>query len=81
MPLNSPPMAAADPTSTPWWRVRMVWLVIAGPLCVVVASLVTVTIAVRGADDILTTDRSSMKSADSQVPAVQARNHVVSVKR
>ncbi len=81
MPLASEQTPATDPIQTPWWRVRMVWLVIAGPLCVVVASLVTVTIAVRGADDILTTDSSSMKSAHSHVPAVQARNHVVGANR
>lgn len=34
----------------PWWRVRMVWLVIGGPAAVVVAGIATAVIAVRGAD-------------------------------
>ena len=34
-----------DPAQ-PWWRVGMVWLVIGGPLVVVVASLITAAQAV-----------------------------------
>ena len=45
---------ADDPSATPWWRIGMVWLVIGGPLVVVVASLVTTAIAVVGAEEVLT---------------------------
>ena len=31
----------------PWWRVRMVWLVVGGPAVVVVASFVTLVLAVQ----------------------------------
>lgn len=37
----------------PWWRVRMVWLVLSGPAIVVVAGIVTAVIAVRGADPVV----------------------------
>jgi hypothetical protein len=52
----------------PWWRVPMVWLVIAGPAVVVLAGIATTVIAVRGADpDVRVSARAQ--------PAVQARNH------
>ncbi len=34
----------------PWWRVRMVWLVIGGPAAVVVAGVITMVLAIRGGD-------------------------------
>jgi len=65
--------------STPWWRVGMVWLVIGGPLAVVVAGIATVVIAVRGADPVLDTSarsgRASVTTPDATTPALQARNH------
>lgn len=67
-----------EPT-TPWWRVGMVWLVIGGPLTVVVAGIVTAVIAIRGADPVLdasvrrAAERANAPSAHS--PAMQARNH------
>ena len=39
--------------SAPWWRHGMVWLVISGPLAVVVASFVSAGIALHGADRVL----------------------------
>lgn len=70
-----PPASAAspEPAAPPWWRVGMVWLVLGGPLVVVVAALVTVAIAVNGAEEVLTTPDLGAKGA--QLPAVQARNH------
>lgn len=65
-PNNTPPDSAPPQA---WWRVGMVWLVIGGPLAVVVASIVTLVIALRGADDILP------KEVVTSTPAVQARNH------
>ena len=32
-----------------WWREPMMWLVVGGPLTVVVAAIVTAVIAIRGA--------------------------------
>lgn len=79
--------AAAEPRPAPaWWRVPMVWLVIAGPLLVVVASLVTAAVAwthidpvitvpgqgtMRPGDDVATTPDPK----DALAPAMKARNH------
>jgi uncharacterized protein len=68
----STPRSQSDPgPSLPWWRVRMVWLVVGGPLAVVVAAIVTAVIAVRGADVVIAADGKAF--ADK--PAVQGRNH------
>lgn len=70
---------APSPVSPPWWRVGMVWLVLGGPLTVVVAALVTAGIAVHGAEEVLTTPK--LGSTDAQhLPAVQARNHAATPK-
>jgi hypothetical protein len=54
-----------------WWREPMMWLVVGGPLTVVVAAIVTAVIAIRGADPVLDTRATEQ-------PAVQARNHAAS---
>lgn len=83
--------AAALPTE-PWWRVPHMWLVIGGPLLVVVASLITAFIAVNHADPVLDKavferDRQAAlalqgKARDAVLiqlqPAHQARNHAAS---
>ncbi|MBT9597722.1 MAG: hypothetical protein IV094_17205 [Vitreoscilla sp.] len=63
----------------------MVWLVVGGPLAVVVASLVTAFIAAHGADPVLTAEERggiSERSAtpEALTPAVQARNHAATAK-
>jgi uncharacterized protein len=63
----------------------MVWLVIGGPLVVVVASLATAVIAIRGADPVLDRQADGAASAQSVnrgdlTPAVQARNHAATPK-
>ncbi|NWG74270.1 MAG: nitrogen fixation protein FixH, partial [Rubrivivax sp.] len=50
--MSRPHRTVTEPTM-PWWRVGMVWLVIGGPLAVVVAGIVTAVIAIRGADPVL----------------------------
>lgn len=64
--------AASTTDAMPWWRVGMVWLVLGGPVAVVLACIVTVILAVRGAEPVLTT-QSTDKFSDK--PAVQGRNH------
>lgn len=56
----------------PWWRVPMVWLVVGGPLVVVVASFATLAIAIANPDPVLDT---SARAPAAEQPAVQARNH------
>ena len=73
-------------SNLPWWKFGHVWLVLAGPAVVVVASLVTFYLAATRVDPMVTEDyyrkgieinRSLDKdaSAASLAPAVQARNH------
>jgi uncharacterized protein len=83
MPSTTPiPSPSERKAGTPWWRFGMVWLVIGGPLAVVVASLVTAAIAAAGADDVLSDAVRLAGEARSQahVPAVEARNHAAAPK-
>ena len=57
----------------PWWRVGMVWLVLAGPAIVVAAGVATAVIAVRNADPVVTAAAGGSDQAGA--PALQARNH------
>lgn len=67
----------ADRVGRPWWRYGMVWMVISGPLVVVVAGIATAVIAFRGADPVVV--RQPAEAAAGQVfdlqPAMQGRNH------
>lgn len=77
-PTSTPAAAEPAPPSTPWWRVGMVWLVVGGPLVVVVASLVTAVVAYRGADEVLVQTPSARDvpvRPNAQTPALTARNH------
>ena len=69
------PTLATPPELTPtvvWWRLPIVWMVIGGPALVVVASFITLALAILNPDPVLTTP--SVKSKSEQ-PAVQGRNH------
>lgn len=71
-----------------WWRYPILWLIVGGPLTVVVAGIVTAVIAVRGADEVLPRDDSARGASASHqpaddvalTPAVQARNHAATPK-
>ena len=74
---------ASEP-SRPWWQFGHVWLVIAGPAIVVVASFITMYLAVVGQDPVLDEDyyrkglelnKSLSDNPASLAPAHQARNH------
>lgn len=78
--------------SVSWWRVPHMWLVVGGPLLVVVASIITAVIAVKGADPVLDKEDyernlQAARSLQGQAridaliqlqPAHQARNHAAS---
>ena len=73
------PVAAAAPCP-PWWRFPIVWFALAGPLAVVVASLVTMAIAIRHADVVVSETQAQQVArgaglAATTAPALQARNH------
>ncbi|MCW5663946.1 MAG: nitrogen fixation protein FixH [Piscinibacter sp.] len=70
--------------SLPWWRSGMVWLVIAGPAAVVVASLITAAVAWTHVDPIVTANgrfgpnddvATPRDPKDPLAPAQKARNH------
>jgi hypothetical protein len=71
-------------TTQPWWRFGYVWLVVSGPLAVVVASFVTFYIAAHGTDPVvdenyyqsgLDINKTLARRPESLAPAIQARNH------
>ncbi|NBD19873.1 nitrogen fixation protein FixH [Aquabacterium fontiphilum] len=70
----SSPEAKLNP---PWWKLPIVWLVIAGPAIVVVAGIATVVVAVRNVDPVLDTSVGHVESA-KDLPASKARNHAAS---
>lgn len=71
----------------PWWKYGHVWLIIAGPLTVIVAGFITLAIAIRVPDPVVAEDyyrrgldinKTLAAEKDLQLaPAMQARNHVV----
>ena len=90
--MTAPP-PVQPPPARPWYRQPYVWMVIGGPLIVVVASLITVTIAVRNADTVLPreavpastvvvpdrlTPEEQLQAEKALLPANQGRNHAAS---
>lgn len=62
----------------PWWKFGHVWLVFAGPAVVVVASFVTLYLAISTPDPVTDEFQNRLVHAnkpDSLAPAMQARNH------
>lgn len=78
---------ATPATVAPWWKFGHVWMVLAGPSLVVVASFFTFYLAYVGMDTVVDEGRYYRAAASNQVlsqarqapqnltPAVQARNH------
>jgi len=72
-----------QPVSKPWWKFGHVWLVISGPAVVVVASFITVYLAVTRPDPVIDDyyrkdaeiGKTTEGSDHNLAPAVQARNH------
>lgn len=67
----------ASRAARPWWRYGMVWMVIGGPLAVVVAGIATAVIALRGADAVVppAPQQVAAGSAFERQPAMAGRNH------
>jgi hypothetical protein len=70
--------------SAPWWKFGHVWMVIAGPAIVVVASIITFYLAASGKDPVVDEDyyrkgieinKTLADNPASLAPATQARNH------
>lgn len=66
-----------------WWKNGFVWLIIAGPAAVVVASFYTLYLAITRPDPAIEDyyrkgieiNKTLDAKRDSMAPAVQARNH------
>lgn len=78
-----PNLTASSPAAPPWWKFPMVWLVVAGPAVVVLASIVTTVLAVQGADPVIrpAAPAADSGSRDAGIPAGAARNHVATPAR
>jgi hypothetical protein len=79
---NAPARRAATDLDTPpipWWRHGMVWLVVSGPLIVVVAAIYTAVLAISHPDPVLETQAVTATSSPKvgEMPALQGRNHAV----
>ncbi len=72
--------------SAPWWKFGHVWLILSGPAVVVLASFITLYLAVTRPDPVIAEDyyRKGIEinktldqeaNAASLAPALQARNH------
>lgn len=81
----------SEPTSTQpdsWWRYGHVWLVLSGPIVVVIASFITLYMAMSHIDPVLDEDyyrkgininkTLAARPEPGMVPAVQGRNHLSS---
>lgn len=73
--ISSPPPRA-------WWHERMMWLVVGGPATVVLASFLTLGMAIKHPDPVIETQQrvSADSAADGPqaaalAPAIAARNH------
>jgi len=73
--MSKNPIHGISHDPSPWWRHRMMWLVVGGPAVVVVAAITTGVIAARGADVVLHRDDVPERSA---APAEVGRNHAAS---
>ena len=70
-----------DKKAKPWWRFGYMWLVLGGPALVVLASFITLWLAIRMPDPQV--DMDAMRNAQALregkaqalAPAVKARNH------
>jgi len=88
----SPSKPADSSHSIPWWKVPHMWMVVGGPLLVIVAGVATAVIAVRNPDPVLNKndyerDLAAALRLEGQAridalarmqPAHQARNHAAS---
>jgi hypothetical protein len=71
-------------TSKAWWHYGHMWLVVGGPLTVVVASFITLYYAIKVPDPVVDADyyrkgieinKTLEGRHDGLVPAIQGRNH------
>ena len=76
--------SSATPAAAPWWKFGHVWLVLAGPLVVIVAGFITLWLAMSRPDPVVAEDyyqrgidiNKTLKHPEkSLAPAMKGRNH------
>lgn len=86
MTTTTPTQATCAPL--PWWRYGYVWMVVGGPLVVVVASVLTYFIAVYSADGLVSKEAVEQGAAQlkpgtsrtpGMLPALVGRNHAATI--
>lgn len=71
-----------DGAGAPWWKVRVMWLVVGGPAAVVLGCAITISMALTHPDPVITAQPGAQISADDAAdgatamqPAMKARNN------
>lgn len=64
-----------------WWKHPIMWLVVGGPAVVVIASILTLALAIRYPETLIeerapTVLAASKQDSAAMMPAIKARNHV-----
>ena len=76
--------SSATPAAAPWWKFGHVWLVLAGPLVVIVAGFITLWLAMSRPDPVVAEDyyqrgidinKTLEDPEKSLAPAMKGRNH------
>ena len=76
--------SSATPAAAPWWKYGHVWLVLAGPLVVIVAGFITLWLAMSRPDPVVAEDyyqrgidinKTLEHPEKSLAPAMKGRNH------
>lgn len=82
--LNSSIEISKEHKPAQWWRNPYCWLILSGPMIVIVAGLLTMWIAMTGADPLvdqnyyqkgIALSKGDRQSPGALLPAKQARNH------
>jgi hypothetical protein len=67
--------------TNPWWKYGFVWMVISGPLVVMVASFITLYFAIKTPDPVIEDyyvkgmEINKTLATEALAPAMKARNH------
>jgi hypothetical protein len=81
---SSSALGTAPSAAAPWWRFGHVWLIIAGPVIVIVAGFVTLWLAISRPDPVVAEDyyrqgieiNKTLEAPEkSLLPAMKGRNH------
>ena len=76
--------SSATPAAAPWWKFGHVWLVLAGPLVVIVAGFINLWLAMSRPDPVVAEDyyqrgidinKTLEHPEKSLAPAMKGRNH------